>query len=257
MTKAAEVDIGKLLSAAAEDETYDDEDFEDEFVARAKNAKPKSKAEILSLSAQQVQREERAEVVAALKEGAEEINKQVVLPAQNDLSFDEALKQVSREVHRSYDEDNDDADDEERPLNTQLMIACYNNDKRSVQDLLHKSANVKARDLHGWTPLIHACSKGCDEIAILLLDSIKNKDEKLKYINKADKIAGFTALHVSCIGTHIKCAKLLLQLGADVEKQNLVKERPIDCIKNDNSYNSKSLRLLLESNEDDQKESRK
>lgn len=54
--------------------------------------------------------------------------------------------------------------------NTSLMLAASTGNVDIVEELLQHGANVHAKDKYGQTPLIFACSKGHYEVAKLLVE---------------------------------------------------------------------------------------
>ena len=68
------------------------------------------------------------------------------------------------------------------------------------------------------TALHVACSRGCVELARMLLEAKANPS--------ATDVLGRTPLLASCLADSPECAELLLAAGADIEKQNAAGELP-------------------------------
>lgn len=90
-----------------------------------------------------------------------------------------------------------------------LMIACFKGNRKAVDALLAKGAEVNRP---GWTPLHYAASNGHNDIVQLLLD-------KSAYID-AESPNKTTPLMMAARHGHILTVKLLLDEGADATLRN-------------------------------------
>jgi uncharacterized protein len=100
---------------------------------------------------------------------------------------------------------------------TALMIACFTGNKRGVQALLERNAEVNRP---GWTPLHYAAAIGNNEIVQMLL-------EKSAYID-AESPNKTTPIMMAARGGHILTVKLLLDEGADATLKNELGMTAID-----------------------------
>lgn len=101
-----------------------------------------------------------------------------------------------------------------------LMIAAFKGNKRAVEDLLAKGAQVNRP---GWTALHYASSIGNNEIVGMLL-------EKSAYID-AESPNRTTPLMMAALNGHIMTVKLLLDEGADATLKNEHGMNAIDIAK--------------------------
>lgn len=92
---------------------------------------------------------------------------------------------------------------------TALMIACFKGNKRAVEALLAKGAEVNQP---GWTPLHYAAAIGNNDIVRILLD-------RSAYID-AESPNKTTPMMMAARGGHIYTVKLLLDEGADATLKN-------------------------------------
>jgi ankyrin repeat protein len=92
---------------------------------------------------------------------------------------------------------------------TALMIACYKGNRRAVEALLSRGAEVNRP---GWTPLHYAAAAGNNDIVKLLLD-------ESAYID-AESPNKTTPIMMAALGNHILTVKLLLDEGADATLRN-------------------------------------
>lgn len=98
-----------------------------------------------------------------------------------------------------------------------LMIACFKGNKRAVEALLAKGAEVNRP---GWTPLHYAAASGHNDIVRLLLD-------RSAYID-AESPNKTTPMMMAARGGHIMTVKLLLDEGADATLRNDLGMNAID-----------------------------
>lgn len=93
--------------------------------------------------------------------------------------------------------------------NNALMVACFKGNKRAVEALLAKGAQVNRP---GWTPLHYAAASGNNEIVRMLLD-------RAAYID-AESPNKTTPIMMAARAGHILTVKLLLDEGADATLKN-------------------------------------
>lgn len=101
--------------------------------------------------------------------------------------------------------------------NNALMIACFKGNKRAVQALLEKGAQVNRP---GWTPLHYAAASGNNDIVRMLI-------ERAAYID-AESPNKTTPLMMAARAGHILTVKLLLDEGADATLKNELGMTAID-----------------------------
>ncbi|CAG8438172.1 572_t:CDS:2 [Ambispora leptoticha] len=106
----------------------------------------------------------------------------------------------------------------DRAGQTNLHIACQQNNLEAVKDLISRGADINAQDNSDWTPLHEAAYAGHIEIVDYLLENGAR-------VNAVDQ-EGDTPLHDACYQEHSKVVKLLLEYGADVEKRNDKNKKP-------------------------------
>jgi ankyrin repeat protein len=212
--------MDKILAESALEahEGYSDDDFEYEQQASTNSS---SKMDVLKAAAAQVSREEAIEVKEKLQ-----IESQKLKPMPPTGSKPSRMSDIDDMLVDTADEI--DEYDENNELKTEFLIGCYRNDKKLVENLIDKSETkvLKSIDKHGWSPLHIAASKGNLAVCEILL----NHKSIIKRINLMDKLAGFTALHLACIGGHYDIVRKLEEFGADRTKRNNLNDIPVDCI---------------------------
>jgi uncharacterized protein len=104
-----------------------------------------------------------------------------------------------------------------------LMIAAYKGNRRAVEVLLAKGAEVNRP---GWTALHYAAAGGHNEIVQILLD-------RSAYIDAASP-NNTTPIMMAARGGHILTVKLLLDEGADAMLKNDLGMTAIDFAKSVN-----------------------
>lgn len=259
----------RALFQAAEDQNYDDE-FEEDNHASSSSSSSDGKTSALALlqqSAKEIQIEERQ---VALEQLNIEVARHEPRPPKsgrptrtssgNDVS---SILQASADEVFSTDkqaiddavvaavavaEDDDDDEDDvvmvtEGSPEAELLFACHKGILRQVEDLIdNRHANIRVIDRHGWTPIHWAASKGYTKICAFLLNQCDTstadnaaKSNRLKYINKKDRLSGFTPLHVACIGGHVECVTYLLESGACCDRMNIVRESSMDVLPNNDN----------------------
>jgi hypothetical protein len=92
--------------------------------------------------------------------------------------------------------------------NRKLTQASMDGDVEKVTSLLDSGADVNARDLRGWTPLLWAVKRGQMDLVKLFLDNGADVNAKGEH--------GWTPLMEAANRGHSEATKLLLKKGADV-----------------------------------------
>jgi len=131
-----------------------------------------------------------------------------------------AYTALSHAVEAKYDDvadvllDRPGLDPNCRGLNARPVLVAYawRNDKRRVEKLLARGANVNAPDADGDTPLHGAAQGGDVEIVRMLLDKGAN-------VNAKNKVGGTPLMWAAVYGNH-DAAQLLLNRGADASAKD-------------------------------------
>ncbi|HBL98295.1 TPA: hypothetical protein DDZ86_01480 [Candidatus Dependentiae bacterium] len=89
-----------------------------------------------------------------------------------------------------------------------------------IKKLLDKGANVNAKDLDDWTPLIKVCFQNNFEVAKLLIE--KGANVNAKNLNNQ------TPLLEACFHYNFKLVKLLIENSANVNAKNNQNKTPLD-----------------------------
>jgi ankyrin repeat protein len=173
-----------------------------------------------------------SEVGGILGNISEDIHNNKIEYDANDI--DKVLMEAAEDLDKperpvSSPDVSDDEDPGEEDRNRELIIATATGNEKSARWLLSHGASYKARDAHGWTPLMWAASKGNDDIMGLLLDAA-GEDRLRQYVNKQDALSGWTALHVAAVGGHISCIKILIASKAKNYRKNKFGEIAADGI---------------------------
>jgi hypothetical protein len=223
------MDIAALLAesnleAAAEEGTYDTDEFEDEYAdSKGQNdGGPTDAGAVLKAAATKVAVEEKKVADKVFNETAGGIGDEIKQQKAADKNPEAILVSASRTVNEHYnrqdpseaakfravDEKEDEGEgesdeedaNEEPELNQSLLFAVFNERLEGVKTALRKGANYFYRDRHGWTALHWAASKGFDDIIEALIDHVKSKGRNIaKYVNAQDTLTGWTPLHVSAV----------------------------------------------------------
>ncbi|HYD60097.1 MAG TPA: ankyrin repeat domain-containing protein [Noviherbaspirillum sp.] len=142
----------------------------------------------------------------------------IIEPERGDTGLILALREDAMRVFDVLLEaPNIDLEAKTRNGDNALMIACFKKNKRAVDALLAKGAEVNRP---GWTPLHYAAAIGHNEIVQVLLD-------KSAYID-AESPNKTTPLMMAARGGHILTVKLLLDEGADATLRNDLGMNAID-----------------------------
>ena len=154
-----------------------------------------------------VQLDDPAVVTALLRRG---LDPNMIEEARGDTGMILALREGSMNVFAVLLNAADTKlEAQARNGDTALMVAAYKRNKRAVEALLAKDAEVNKP---GWTALHYAAAIGDNEIVQLLLD-------KSAYID-ADSPNKTTPIMLAARGGHIRTVKLLLDEGADATLKN-------------------------------------
>lgn len=98
---------------------------------------------------------------------------------------------------------------------------------------------LTAVDAHGWNAFHFAASAGDVTIMALLLrewDKVRGGEDNPTTpplpspVNAAEKVSGWTPLHISSIGHHLGCVYSLLAAGARINVKDSVGDKPIDVV---------------------------
>jgi ankyrin repeat protein/WD40 repeat protein/tetratricopeptide (TPR) repeat protein len=99
-----------------------------------------------------------------------------------------------------------------RQERTPLHHAVYHHQPDAVQLLLEKHTDVLASDENKATALHLACGQGDEQIAILLVNTARNKPALLELTNQYGEVP----LAVAVCNGHVSIARYLIQAGANV-----------------------------------------
>lgn len=144
--------------------------------------------------------DEKIDVEEVLGRISEDIHNNKIEYSGADI--DKALMEAAEDLERDQPRDppsSPDASDDDEPgdeaRNRELIIAVAQGDEKNVRWLLSHGASYCCSDMHGWTPLHWAASKGNEDMIALLLDAAGNERLK-KFVNRPDALSGWTPLHV-------------------------------------------------------------
>lgn len=155
------------------------------------------------------------EIISLLRRG---LDPNLVEPERGDTGLILALREGSMNVFDVLvNARGTDIEIKARNGDTALMIASYKGNRRAVEVLLAKGAQVNRP---GWTALHYAATGGHNEIVQILLD-------KSAYIDAASP-NNTTPIMMAARGGHILTVKLLLDEGADAMLKNDVGMTAID-----------------------------
>ena len=96
---------------------------------------------------------------------------------------------------------------------TPLMVACVKGNLEVIKLLLRAGGNVNVADIYGWSPLMRAVDRNRINVVKFLLE-IKEVD-----VNVTND-AGITALHSAAEKGYLGIAQLLMQSGADPDRED-------------------------------------
>lgn len=114
--------------------------------------------------------------------------------------FNDGFERHSRTILQSEDVD------------ALLLAAARDGDDEDVKRLLKEGANIEARDLDRFTPLMWASTQGHDEVVKTLLEH--NAD-----VN-ATSTQGYSALSESSFAGHASVVVILIEAGAHINQQD-------------------------------------
>ena len=114
---------------------------------------------------------------------------------------------------------------DERHTSTPLLTAVAMNHVEGVRMLLTAGADPNVRDNEGDSPLRVCADKGYLEMARLLLLCGATKT-----IDEWGGERAMTALGLAVRGLHVEMVKLLLEYGADPQRQNVDRMIPLDYL---------------------------
>jgi ankyrin repeat protein len=89
----------------------------------------------------------------------------------------------------------------------------------NINAILEKGADVNVRDVHQFTPLHHACSRGNMKIAMTLMD--RGVEIDTRDVNQR------TPLHAACGNGHMEVAMALVDRGADIDARDEDQRTPL------------------------------
>eukprot|EP00798_Chlamydomonas_sp_ICE-L_P009237 gene9237-16387_t len=108
---------------------------------------------------------------------------------------------------------------------TALHEAVLLNNMAMVRCLLKSGGDPNIGHTTMGPPLLHAAAWGEAEMLGLLIDAGAD-------IHACDA-AGFTALHLACVGSHVEAGQVLLSRGADLHAQNDDGDEPLDLARSE------------------------
>ena len=159
--------------------------------------------------------DDAGQIAALLKRG---LDPNLIEPERGDTGLILALREGSMNVFDVLiNARGTDMEIKARNGDTALMIAAYKGNRRAVEVLLAKEAQINRP---GWTALHYAAAGGPDEIVQLLLD-------KYAYID-AESPNKTTPIMMAARSGHIYTVKILLDQGADATLKNDVGMTAID-----------------------------
>ena len=207
------------------------DDYGDDFEAdvELESQKKSGGLSLLRSAAAEVEKEEKEEVQAALRESADEMKGIAKLLGDSDRQHDAEAK--GGDVEEEEDDVSLDGDEDEDPeANSALRIACNKGNLTKVRSILDKgTANMKARDRHGWTSLHWACKGGHTDIIDYLVEHVGTGD-RYAFINAKDSISGWTPLMLGCMTGKEETVRSLISHGAKTNKHNKMMERAVDFV---------------------------
>jgi ankyrin repeat protein len=110
---------------------------------------------------------------------------------------------------------------------TALLYAAFGKNKAKdyeplIQFLISQGFNIRTRDNHGCTPLLHASSRGHLFLVQYFLNNGSNVDERDKN--------GLTALHFAILIGDFELVRFLLSSGATVDAKDVYGKTPSDIV---------------------------
>ena len=204
------------------------DDFETE-PAELESQKKSGGMSLLRSAAAQIDKEEKEEVQAALRESASDMKGVAKLLGDSDKRQDAEAKEGGEDDDEDVSLDGDEDTAEDAEANRALRIACNRGNLTKVRSLVDKGANAKARDRHGWTSLHWACKSSNFEVIDFLIEHVGSGDRPA-FLNAKDSISGWTPLMLACMSGKEEAVRSLISRGAKVGKHNDLRELATDFV---------------------------
>ena len=213
------------------------DDYGDDFEADVEldSQKKSGGLSLLRSAAAEVEKEEKEEVQAALRQSADEMKGIAKLLGDSDRQQDAEAKDGGADAEEEEEEEDEDVsldgdEDEDPEANSQLRIACNKGNLTRVRSILDKgAANMKARDRHGWTALHWASKGGYADVIDYLVEQVGSGDRHA-FINAKDTISGWTPLMLACMTGKEEAVRSLVSRGAKTGLHNKMRERAADFV---------------------------
>lgn len=112
---------------------------------------------------------------------------------------------------------------------TPLMRACERGNECVALQLIRLGANVTRRHAHvGWQPLHYAASSGQRKAVAVVLDALAARGERDGVdVTTSDLDASRTPLHLACGAGRVEVVQLLLDCGADASVEDAIGNTPL------------------------------
>jgi len=114
----------------------------------------------------------------------------------------------------------------DRDMQTPLHVAAKGNQAEACKTLLAYRANLEARDVHNFTPLIGAAINGKDPETVRVLGGYASKE----MVDAQDK-SGRTAMHWATLHGHLGACKALISSGASLNLEDNYGLTPVAAAK--------------------------
>ncbi len=101
---------------------------------------------------------------------------------------------------------------EQKKLDIALMKECMDGNLAEAEKLISKGADVKYKDVNGYSPLFMASSKGYAEVAEMLIINGAIVNDKSKY--------GYSPLYFASRYGHVEVVDILIKNGAIVNEDH-------------------------------------
>ncbi|XP_012215084.1 tonsoku-like protein [Linepithema humile] len=158
----------------------------------------------------------------ASSEESDEIGTDICLEDLSDLEAEENIKETNVTKRRAKKAP---AIKRNEKGETQLHVACINNNISGVETFLSSGHPTNVRDHCGWTPLHEAANHGYIDVAELLLKHGANVNDPGSLSCK-----GMTPLHDAACNGHFSMMQLLMQHGANVALKTHDGDTVLDCL---------------------------